>query len=679
MKSFNRLTDNEIEKLRRLSYEMNQISIESKSRTVDIESAPEASVESISGTVEIESKKKTADNESKSRTGDIESDPEAPVESFPLQETGIIFQKYIHRLLLGEIISYPTQRKILVKKTNGICVSESTSNESECSRKNKLKPNLFQQTGPYILHPESTCRTLLVYASPGVGKSCFIWNVIGTFLNYKGSAILPQKFIIVLKDAHAIPQMMHDACRCYGINGDIKQILKKNHIKILYYTKLAGKIQSRDIDLDDSLIICDEAHLLVDPTQTQVAAQYAYHSRKISSDLIPALENANLWGLVFLTGTPQGNGYEDYINLHNLLMGNRLQKQKISINWFKDCFMREEAFTAEQNDLLNVCVGKERDRLPLLRSFLKPDIDMSDIAELEDKLSNYILYYSNEFDQQYFPQIKEYIVPIPSNPAEVLDHPNSSEIDFETYINQAFYAKDRVKRLITTSINQFAAVPWRGKLRNKDEIYKWSPTMVAVIQNLKTRQGKAVIVIRQGGVKGDLFVEAALRIMAHEWLDPLLNIDDYLFIAPQGSTADDKEEFREMKKQFEECEGVGISSPILILGPRYLTGTSVMGGVRQNHIITVFSSETDYQQASRRSIRYCSHGHLPSDMQTIENYQYIIRMASQSYPYKNRKTNSISCDNFLLEYRHEQATILTFLLQKVINQSILPHIYWKPN
>ena len=228
--------------------------------------------------------------------------------------------------------------------------------------------------GPY--------RGLLVWAGPGSGKTCTAIAAIDNFIKFNKGEIsthspanrvnlveskpVPKKsspnvFIVLPPRGSLIANMQKEMTRCPSVIRDLivkaksegkmdmtNRIINK-YVVIISYVSLSNRLKKGVMDIENSLVILDEAHNLLEaPAQYRVAYKYLY-------DRLRAAKNIKI---LMLTATPVFRSVADLPRLLNLLKRPDEAKlpeteQDIIKKYFEGKVMRKDAFVKDIRGLIS--------------------------------------------------------------------------------------------------------------------------------------------------------------------------------------------------------------------------------------------------------------------------------------------------------------------------------------
>jgi hypothetical protein len=459
--------------------------------------------------------------------------------------------------------------------SNNICKEE---------RKNIFEPTPHQiETLNYFLNSEY--RGLLLYHRLGSGKTCTSYMISDKLLELKKI-----NHVYVFSPGSLRNTWVSEYC---NVCGD-----KDNNYFQNNYTFITYNYASRNIpDLNDSLIIIDECHNLINGVK---------NDSPIYNKLYTKIERSNC-RILALSGTPIIKNIYDFSFLGRLLKGSSFFNKIYTKN-----YEEVERFTQE-------CIN----------------------GKMREKLKGIISYYPGKEDSEipkiiYKPPIKIKMVPRQEKHWERLDYiedlmslPVKESLKFKNLAEYLFKQRMRVmalKKIITRKISNIY-IPigdmYKSKykigsindikdssfFRDNGGLINFSPKYVAIFANIvkHINQKQALFTFYKdfGGVN---FIKRMLDSCG---------VKSEIF---SGDLTDSKRE--KLLKKFNSAENRnGELINILLITEAGAEGISLLE-TRHFHIVESSTSAMKIVQAIGRLARYKSHSKLPKEDRNVTVWRY---------------------------------------------------------
>jgi len=431
---------------------------------------------------------------------------------------------------------------------------------------------------------------LLLWHSTGSGKTCTASAIIDGFWN-------SGKKIIYCSSVDALvsnpPFKFHECCSNLFKRFHKKSLLeidrefKNKEIQFLSFAKLANRIENKEINLDNCVLIIDEVHNLFRPLMTQ-KKQYAMVEKLLLSSKFPNLN-------VFILTATLGDNPREIMKLLNIVKDNHTPE------------------------------------------ILFDDINYPDI--FKEKIRGLISYFDMSTDTTKFPVVKD----------NGLQYHEMSLKQFEKYITAYKEVKDTAKNYDSlakaNSLNKYwaSARRYSNMLYNYEEgllLNEFSAKLPALLQTINDHPSEKHYVYsafyenRGYGGHGILGIAKELEKLGYERLtqtdairllkDPLSASKKprYILAITTQLGVNKGEELADMIKLFNSSMNSHGEYVNLFLASQTFNEGLDLKAVRHIHIFEPLITWASDKQTIGRAARYCSHADLDKSEWDVTIHRY---------------------------------------------------------
>jgi hypothetical protein len=499
-----------------------------------------------------------------------------------------------------------------------------------------------------IVAPNTTVKRMLIAASTGSGKTMLVASIICNFLDESlyptGARRRPSKILVVTQNAGLKEQLydtlQNDApCVLHQFKDHpeptqgkmtsenhpfwwAEKWLKSHTIPVLVMT-YGQAVRKGAAFLKDAVVVMDEVHTLVD-TSALAAAQ-----RNVVLQYKHMLDMATPQVVVGMTGSPLGQSWKDFVELHNVFAA---RGRKLSAAEFKLLFL-DQVRMHEVAGEVKKCLGKDASNVIEAWNPKSP----AAVDDLAHKVAPHMYFYDASFDATRYATARH---------TEEIVEPS------ETFIKHSLYkANHKLRdtfgrtRLVATSNIAKGTVHMVSNIHNIEMLQEASPVVAKLFEVLSARKKKAVVYSNVQAAYGSEFVFQMLQKLGPVLTPGLvMHLHGGLTTAQQSAVV----------KRFNAHAGVGRDSAILVLGPQFSTGIDLSGAAGSMHLLNVLPNDAIDIQARGRVQRSCSHRDLPKGDWNIQYHQYVSRFTDVD-------TGVPSCDIVAQEFRRLGDSVMAAL------------------
>lgn len=604
-----------------------------------------------------------------------------PYGEWPEQESGRPFVRFIQE-------NYRRFKRAPQSNWTNSC---DDSKSRQANGRFKLQPH--QQFIASIVSPATKVKRIMVASSTGSGKTILVTSIICNFLDptlYPTRRPKPTA-IIVITQSSALKQQLYQTLQndapCVirapfkHMADQIQQgrLTAREHpywwaekwlaahetpVHILTY----GQAIRRPAALfQNAVVILDEAHTLVDTSALALSQRNAVlRMKRVLGRITPYV-------LVGLTGSPLGQSWEHFVDLHNIFANPR---DRVTGEEFKLLFL--DTVENVHTKALEKCGVKSlaSDPAPAPAHnhlYIWNPKSLDSLTALGQKISPYLYFYDAAYDESRF--------------AKTTHDQISVEPD-GTFIKHALMTKEgklrttfgRTRLVATDNIHAGREAVLRS-IETLDDLKVHSPVVYKLLDNLRSRKRKAVIYSDVQAAYGSEFVYGILKKFSHLVFArphqsshspssthsstsrrqphpqpipiPLFHLSSSQRVGEQARTI----------SEFNKHKGVNASSAIIVLGPQFSTGIDLHGAASSMHILNILPNDALDKQVRGRVHRSCSHGSLQQDEWIINYYQYKLDFA-------HPETGVRACDLTIDEYRAASDSVMRALSTILRNSSL---------
>ena len=567
-----------------------------------------------------------------------------PYEDWPSQDSGDKFVAFVRA-------NYSRFKADPPKQWTDNCKASRTPD-------GRLKLLAHQKFIQAVVGPHTTFKRMLIAASTGSGKTMLVASIICNYLDeskYVKSVAHPSKIIVVTQNA-GLKEQLYDTLQNDApcVLAQFKdhpdpskgRMLEENHpfwwaekwlkshsIPVLVLT-YGQAVRKGAAFMKDAVIVMDEVHSLVD-TSALAASQ-----RKSVLEYKNLLKKAKPRALIGMTGSPLGQSWRDFVELHNVFAA---ESDKLTREAFKLLFLDEVTMRDVSGELVK-CLGKET---PSTVEAWNPKSPAA-VDELKGKISPYMYFYDASFDAtRYATGVSDILEVEPS----------------DVFINNSLYKANkklrdtfgRTRLVATDNMAKGTAAVVNGIVTLEDLALN-APVVASMLANLAARKKKAVIYSNIQAAYGSDFVHRVLEKFKEEAKlgdGPVMLMSNGLSAGQQSA----------LVKKFNAHPGMGKESAILVLGPQFSTGVDLSGAAGSMHLLNVLPNDAIDVQARGRVQRSCSHRGLPKNEWTLQYYQYVSKFTDVS-------SGVPSCDLVAQDYRRLGDSVMAALRTILLYSSL---------
>ena len=509
--------------------------------------------------------------------------------------------------------------------------------KSICFPKN-YKLQIPQKFVAEFINPKTKYNGLLIFHQIGAGKTCAALNIAE---NFKG-----KKKIIIVTPASLVGNMYKEFL--YGCLGNtyvntekIKSLNPKSKVyidlmkktekeinkyyKILSYNKFINLIESKKLNLNNSILIIDEVQNII--------SEKGYYYTTFFNSIYKAKDNK----VVILSGTPIFDKPNEIALTLNLL---KLPKLIPTGSKFNELFLKKLDCTSTSKicdyDLKNTKILKD-----LLKGYVSYYRGAPPVAFPKKNIK---LVYCNMSDYQY----KSYITVTDDEgfkSGQLLDMPNNFFLGSRIVSNIAFPQK---------KINEEGLDRLKGSYLKMSNLKTYSIKFYYILQKIKKTEGPIFIYSNFKNFGG---VMSFTRVLDNNGYKNFLGYGEgkkRYAVWSGDNNRKQRDLIRNIYNQKSNKDGSKLS---IILGtPSIKEGVSLLR-VNQVHILEPYWNMSLLNQVIGRAVRFCSHKDLPKSKRYVNIYLYLS-------VYKNNK-NTI--DTYIWETAKKKNNIITDL-EKVIKE-----------
>lgn len=510
-----------------------------------------------------------------------------------------------------------------------------------------------------IVGPHTTLKRMLIAASTGSGKTMLVASIICNFLDeskFPKGVAHPSKIIVVTQNAGLKEQLFdtlqNDApCVLAQFKGHPEPLrgrmgeknhpfwwaekwLKSHNIPVFVLT-YGQAVRKGAAFMNQAVVIMDEAHTLVDTSALAVT------QRKSVLDYKNLLKKAEPRALIGMTGSPLGQSWRHFVELHNVFA---FEDNKLTRESFKLLFLDEVAMRDVNGELVK-CLGKET---PSTVEAWNPKSPAA-VDDLASKISTFMYFYDAAFDTTRYATGTSIIQEVEPSDAFIINalYRGDKKKLRDTFGRTRLVASDNVAKGTEAVVNAIETL---------EDLARDAPVVASMLRNLAERKKKAVIYSNVQPAFGSGFVHRILEKFkgnANLGDGPILVLSNGLSASQQTA----------LVKKFNAHPGTDKQSAILVLGPQFSTGVDLSGAAGSMHLLNVLPNDAINIQARGRVLRSCSHRGLPRDEWTIEYYQYVSKFTDVA-------SGIPSCDLVAQDYRRLGDSVMA-ALRKILRDSSL--------
>jgi len=465
-----------------------------------------------------------------------------------------------------------------------VTVTPGIRNRETC--KNKTHPVFIPQKHQQIVldyFPTSKYKGLLLYHKLGSGKSCTSIMVADKMLQDKQI-----KKVYVITPGSLRKNWLDEYCKKCGLNSDF---LKKNFTFITYNYNISEAITK--LDFNDSLVIIDEAHNLINGAKNSSKNPLAIYNKIINSNC----------RVLVLTGTVIFNNIYEWCLMINLLKDN-ICKDVIVDNVFHPEKYNESLLSSENLEGIISYFPGDQGYFPDVIYNEPINVFMSYLQEARYK----IVYQQERILRAKGPPPEELIIA----------DPEEYKKKYELYIMANKYIQSRsvsnfyypldLKKIPDLSVKEGGWISHKI-LENRELFDVMSPKFTALFVNILSNFNSKQVVF-------SFFKEKSGVLTIHSLLK-LCGIKTKLFTGDMTDIQRSKilNEFNSPDNRY------GEKIKLLLLTEAGVEGITLLE-VEHVHLLESSITPNKTIQAIARAVRYKSHINLPKERQVVNVWKY---------------------------------------------------------
>ena len=478
-----------------------------------------------------------------------------------------------------------------------VTVSPGIRNKETC--KNKTHPPFIPQKHQQLIldyFPNSKYKGLLLYHKLGSGKSCTSIMVADKMLQNKQI-----EKVYVLTPGSLRKNWLDEYCKKCGMNSDF---LKKYFTFITYNYNIFNAITK--LDFNDSLIIIDEAHNLINGVKNISKNPLSLYNKIINSNS----------RVLLLTATVIFNNIFEWCLMINLLKDN-ICKDAIVDNVFHYEKYNDSLLSSENlKGIISYYPGNEGDFPDVIYN---PPINilMSGSQELQ---------YNKVFQEENILRGKG-----PPNKDLLNTDPEKYKKDYELYIMAVkhiqtrsisnFYYPLDLKKIPDLPVSEGGWISHKA-LENRELFNVMSPKFTALFVNILSNFNSKQVVF-------SFFKEKSGVLTIHSLLK-LCGIKTELFTGDISDVQRTK-----ILNKFNGPDNLyGKKIKVLLLTEAGVEGIT-LSEVEHVHLLESSITPNKVIQAIGRAVRYKSHINLPKERQVVNIWKYHSILGRTEYGFKD--------------------------------------------
>ena len=478
-----------------------------------------------------------------------------------------------------------------------VTVSPGIRNKETC--KNKTHPPFIPQKHQQLIldyFPNSKYKGLLLYHKLGSGKSCTSIMVADKMLQNKQI-----EKVYVLTPGSLRKNWLDEYCKKCGMNSDF---LKKYFTFITYNYNIFNAITK--LDFNDSLIIIDEAHNLINGVKNISKNPLSLYNKIINSNS----------RVLLLTATVIFNNIFEWCLMINLLKDN-ICKDAIVDNVFHYEKYNDSLLSSENlKGIISYYPGNEGDFPDVIYN---PPINilMSGSQELQ---------YNKVFQEENILSGKG-----PPNKDLLNTDPEKYKKDYELYIMAVkhiqtrsisnFYYPLDLKKIPDLPVSEGGWISHKA-LENRELFNVMSPKFTALFVNILSNFNSKQVVF-------SFFKEKSGVLTIHSLLK-LCGIKTELFTGDISDVQRTK-----ILNKFNGPDNLyGKKIKVLLLTEAGVEGIT-LSEVEHVHLLESSITPNKVIQAIGRAVRYKSHINLPKERQVVNIWKYHSILGRTEYGFKD--------------------------------------------